>query len=94
MVLYRYRPADGPGGGLTAGQLDALNRLNEQVHKAQRLAGRSYVSRTTLFNSRHGRGVPVVALRAVVANPLTSDADLAAVLHEQDCIGAALGSGR
>ncbi len=83
VVLYRYRPADGPLGGLTAGQLDALNRLNEQVHKAQRQAGRTYVSRTTLFNSRHGRGEPVVALRAVVANPLTTDADLAAVLQEQ-----------
>lgn len=94
VVLYRYRPANGPRGSLAAGGVDALNRLNEQVHNAQRQAGQSYVSRTTLFNSRLGRGVPVVALRAVVANPLTCEADLAAILHEQGSLGAALGSGR
>jgi hypothetical protein len=31
-----------------------------------------------------------VALRAVVANPLTSEADLVAVLGDQQAIGAAL----
>jgi glutamate decarboxylase len=94
VVLYRYRPASGPRGSLGAGGLEALNRLNEQIHKAQRQDGQTCVSRTTLFNSPHGRGVPVVALRAVVANPLTSPADLAAVLSEQDSLGAALRSGR
>jgi glutamate decarboxylase len=93
VVLYRYRPAHGSRGGLAAGGVQALNRLNEQIHKAQRQAGRTYVSRTTLFNSRHGRGVPVVALRAVVANPLTSEADLTAVLQEQQAIGTAMGWG-
>lgn len=94
VVLYRYLPEgcrmDVLSGELSAGQNQALNRLNERVHKAQRQAGRTYVSRTTLFNTRYGRGVPVVAFRAVVANPLTSEADLAAVLEDQRALATPL----
>jgi hypothetical protein len=73
-------------GGLTRADHEALNRVNERLHKAQRQAGRTYVSRTTLFNTPYGRDVPVVALRAVIANPLTTEADLAAVLEDQQGI--------
>jgi glutamate decarboxylase len=87
VVLYRYLPEscrmDVLGGDLSAEQNQGLNRLNERLHKAQRQAGRTYVSRTTLFNTRYGPDVPVVAFRAVVANPLTSEGDLAAVLEDQ-----------
>jgi glutamate decarboxylase len=87
LVLYRYVPAAWRdrllGGELTPADHDALNRFNERLHKAQRRAGCTYVSRTTLFHTRYGRDVPVVALRAVVANPLTTEADLAAVLQDQ-----------
>src|SRR5262249_14976313 len=87
LVLYRYVPAAWRdrllGGGLTPADHDALNRFNQRLHKAQRRAGRTYVSRTMLFHTRYGRDVPVVALRAVVANPLTTEADLAAVLQDQ-----------
>ena len=65
VILYRYLPEacrmDILSGNLRAGQNRALNGVNEQVHKAQRQAGRTLVSRTTLFNTRYGRGVPVVA---------------------------------
>ena len=94
VILYRYLPEscrmDVLSGDLSAEQNQALNRLNEQVHKAQRQAGRTYVSRTTLFNTRYGRDVPVVAFRAVVANPLTSEADLAAVLEDQRALAAGI----
>jgi glutamate decarboxylase len=94
VILYRYLPEacrmDVLSGDLGAEQNRALNRLNERVHKAQRQAGRTYVSRTTLFNTPHGRDVPVVAFRAVVANPLTSEADLAAVLDDQRALAAAI----
>jgi glutamate decarboxylase len=87
IVLYRYVPAAWRdrllNGELTAEDQDALNRFNERLHKAQRRAGRTYVSRTTFFHSRHGQSVPVVALRAVIANPLTTEADLTAVLQDQ-----------
>ncbi len=94
VVLYRYVPEscrmDVLSGDLREEHNRALNHLNERVHKAQRRAGRTYVSRTTLFNTRYGRGVPVVAFRAVVANPLTTEADLAAVLEDQRALAAAV----
>jgi glutamate decarboxylase len=96
VVLYRYLPEacrmDVLSGELTTEQNQRLNRLNERIHKAQRQAGRTYVSRTTLFNTRYGRDVPVVAFRAVVANPLTTEADLAAVLDDQRTLAAAFES--
>jgi glutamate decarboxylase len=96
VILYRYLPEacrmDVLSGDLSAEQNQALNRLNERLHKAQRQAGRTYVSRTTLCNTRYGRDVPVVAFRAVVANPLTSEADLAAVLEDQRALEAGMQS--
>jgi glutamate decarboxylase len=87
LVLYRYVPAAWRdrllSGDLTPADHDVLNLFNERLHKAQRRAGRTYVSRTTLFHTRYGRDVPVVALRAVIANPLTTEGDLAAVLLDQ-----------
>ena len=94
VILYRYLPEacrmDVLSGDLTAEQNQALNRLHERIHKAQRQAGRTYVSRTTLFNTRYGRDVPVVAFRAVVANPLTTEGDLAAVLEDQQTLAAVI----
>jgi glutamate decarboxylase len=94
VILYRYLPKscrmDVLSGDLSAEQNQTLNRVNERVHKEQRQAGCTYVSRTTLFNTRYGRDVPVVAFRAVVANPLTSEADLAAVLEDQRALAAGI----
>src|SRR5262245_43190589 len=96
IVLYRCVPAAWRdrllGGDLTPADHQALNRFNERLHKAQRRAGRTYVSRTTLFHTRHGRDVPVVALRAVIANPMTTEADLAAVLKDQQALARRLAS--
>ena len=94
IALYRYVPEAWRdqllGGDLSAVDHEALNRFNERLHKAQRRAGRTYVARTTLFHTRYGRDVPVVALRAVIANPLTTERDLDAVLQDQQTLAHGL----
>ncbi len=72
LVVYRLAPR-----GADPAALDALN---QRVQEAQRDRGDGFVSRTTLG---HLGGPPVVALRAVLANPRTTLADVRAVLDEQ-----------
>ena len=86
ILLYRYIPeplrAKAAAGRLTEDDALALNHFNERLQKAQRQAGRTFVSRTSL-NPAGGAGAPVVALRAVIANPLTTESDIEAVLRDQ-----------
>ncbi len=87
ILVYRYIPTD-LRSRLAAGQLThednlRINQLNEQLQDAQRQAGRSFVSRTTLYGTRYGPEMPIVALRAVVANPLICEDDIEAVLGDQ-----------
>jgi glutamate decarboxylase len=79
IVLYRYRP----GAGSPWERPRELDALNVAVHRLQRRAGHALVSRTT---TRVG-GRRAVALRAVLANPTTTTADLAGVLDEQERLG-------
>jgi glutamate decarboxylase len=94
IVNYRYIPEKWVDKVLdnTLSESDnvAINRFNERLQKAQRQAGRSFVSRTTLETTRYGRQMPIVALRAVIANPLTTEADINAVLSDQVVIAASL----
>ena len=60
-------------------QLDALVR---HVQKSQREAGKSFVSRTRLAVKKYG-DTPITVFRVVLANPLTTNADLEAILAEQ-----------
>jgi glutamate decarboxylase len=60
-----------------------IDSLNKCLQRTQRQAGRSFVSRTTLNVVRRGDDRPVTALRAVLANPLTTEADIDAVLKDQ-----------
>jgi glutamate decarboxylase len=60
-----------------------IDSLNKRLQKTQRQAGRSFVSRTTLNVERRGEDRPVIALRAVLANPLTTESDVDAVLKDQ-----------
>jgi glutamate decarboxylase len=60
-----------------------IDSLNKRLQKIQRQAGRSFVSRTTLDVMRAGADRPVIALRAVLANPLTTESDIDAVLKDQ-----------
>ncbi|HJP90454.1 MAG TPA: pyridoxal-dependent decarboxylase [Pyrinomonadaceae bacterium] len=60
-----------------------IDSLNKRLQKTQRQAGHSFVSRTTLNIMRRGEDRPVTALRAVLANPLTTESDIDAVLKDQ-----------
>ena len=59
--------------------LDQVNRL---IQKAQREHGKSFVSRTRLRVPPNSQKT-VTVMRVVLANPLTTDEILAAVLEEQ-----------
>jgi putative pyridoxal-dependent aspartate 1-decarboxylase len=86
IVLYRYIPKPMRGRAFSAFSADDnlfLNRFNEDLQKAQSAAGRTYVSRTTLHNTIHGRETPILALRAVIANPLIEESHLRGVLEDQ-----------
>ena len=87
ILIYRYIPEAfrerAARGILNENEKGIINQFNERLQKAQRQAGRSFVSRTTLETTAHGRGVPVVVLRAVLANPLTTEQDILCVLNEQ-----------
>ncbi|MBD1924289.1 putative pyridoxal-dependent aspartate 1-decarboxylase [Microcoleus sp. FACHB-831] len=87
ILLYRYIPEPfrqkTAQGKLTTSDNQAINDFNELLQNAQRQAGNTFVSRTTLENTAYGAGVPIVALRVVLANPLTTEADIDAVLNDQ-----------
>jgi putative pyridoxal-dependent aspartate 1-decarboxylase len=87
IVLYRYLPqqyrSDGALHNLSEHDQLVINELNESLQRRQRRAGLTFVSRTTLDCTCHGHTIPLVALRAVLANPLTTEEDIKAVLDEQ-----------
>ena len=66
-----------------------LNQLTESVQKAQRAAGKTFVSRTTLPFAKYGNQ-EVTVFRVVLANPLTSRSILNEILKEQRMIGVQL----
>jgi glutamate decarboxylase len=66
--------------------LETLNELNTQLQKRQREQGKSFVSRTR-FRHPEPSGQTHSVLRAVLANPLTKEEHLKAVLTEQSEIG-------
>lgn len=94
ILLYRYIPEawreKAATNRLTEDDDLAINLFNERLQKTQRQAGYSFVSRTSLDSTRDGGGSPVVALRAVIANPLTTESDIESVLREQIDIAARL----
>ncbi|WP_218354526.1 pyridoxal-dependent aspartate 1-decarboxylase PanP [Alteromonas lipotrueiana] len=62
-----------------------LDRLVVAVQKAQREAGKSFVSRTRLECAELG-GQAITVFRVVLANPLTTEQDLKNILEEQTII--------
>jgi glutamate decarboxylase len=87
ILTYRYAPAAVQQALETATpeQRSEINALLDQVsqllQKCQREAGKTFVSRTRLRVARYGEELTV--LRVVLANPLTTDEILAAVLAEE-----------
>lgn len=66
---------------------ELLNELVVSVQKQQREAGKSFVSRTRLTTEQFPN-CPVTVFRVVLANPLTTDEDLANILSEQQTIAS------
>ncbi|HEV2147208.1 MAG TPA: pyridoxal-dependent decarboxylase, partial [Longimicrobiaceae bacterium] len=92
IVLYRYLPPAlrGPGGGPLGDSAAArVDELNVELQQLQGERGRSFVSRTLVAGPAADPRLRV-ALRAVVASPVTGEADLDAVLQEQREIGREL----
>jgi len=87
ILTYRYCPpkVQQALARTTAEQRGAINDLLDQVcqllQKYQREAGKTFVSRTRLRVAGYGEELTV--LRVVLANPLTTDEILRAVLAEQ-----------
>ena len=91
ILTYRYNPAwlQEKMAKLDPQQLQEINALLDQVtqevQKRQREAGKTFVSRTRLRSGRYP-GVQISVFRSVLANPLTTEEILAAVLEEQCAI--------
>lgn len=87
ILVYRYLPERyrqlAASHDLSDSDNRAIDDFNVLLQKAQRQAGYSFVSRTVISSTRYRTGKPVVALRAVIANPLTTEADIDEVLRDQ-----------
>ncbi|MFW9261378.1 pyridoxal-dependent aspartate 1-decarboxylase PanP [Nostoc sp. CALU 546] len=92
LLLYRYIPE--PLRELVAKkqltEIDnqLINNFNECLQKTQRQIGNTFISRTTKSATTLGKEIPIIALRAVIANPLTKEEDIDAVLNDQIQIAA------
>lgn len=88
ILTYRYIPAwaqkalaQAPAERATRIN-ELLDKITEAMQKRQREAGRTFVSRTRLTPGRYN-GTTITVFRVVLANPLTTEDILAAVLDEQ-----------
>lgn len=94
ILVYRYLPEslreNARKEELTLSENYEINIFNEQLQRTQRRRGNSFVSRTTIHTTPYGKDVPIVALRAVLANPQTTEENIDAVLDEQVRLAAEL----
>ncbi len=94
ILTYRYIPSDLRAclNNLSSQQQARINAFTVRLQMRQRDGGEGFVSRTRLFHTRaHTQaGESIEVLRAVLANPLTTEADIKAVLDEQLRLGEAL----
>ena len=91
ILTYRYNPAwlQKKLEQLVPAQLEQVNQrldlITQEVQKRQREAGKTFVSRTRLRSARYP-DCQISVFRSVLANPLTTEEILAAVLKEQCAI--------
>jgi putative pyridoxal-dependent aspartate 1-decarboxylase len=91
ILTYRYCPAamqTAFSKGSRQQQVEIngrLDRINVQIQRLQREAGRSFVSRTTLKVENLGPE-GIVVLRCVIMNPMTNLKILMEILDEQEAI--------
>jgi glutamate decarboxylase len=89
ILLYRWVPLSLRDkmfyGQLTDEDNDFIDECNRKLQDIQKLRGKTFVSRTTIKCPMYDqRGV--VGLRVVIGNPLTVEADIDAVLEDQNSI--------
>ncbi|MBW4477614.1 MAG: putative pyridoxal-dependent aspartate 1-decarboxylase [Tolypothrix brevis GSE-NOS-MK-07-07A] len=87
LLIYRYIPEQFREE-ITKKQLSEednqlINSFNERLQKMQRKIGKTFISRTTKTTICLDKEIPVIAMRAVIANPLTTEADIDVVLNDQ-----------
>lgn len=94
IVLYRYVPeewrAEVQAGLLTPAAHLRIDAFNQTLQRVQAEQGRTFISRTTSAATVYGADLPVVAMRAVLANPLTTREDIDFVLDDQAAVAAEL----
>ncbi|KAB8332631.1 putative pyridoxal-dependent aspartate 1-decarboxylase [Scytonema tolypothrichoides VB-61278] len=87
LLLYRYIPEQLRElvfkKQLTEIDNQLINQFNERLQKIQRQIGRTFISRTTKTTTSFGKEIPIIVMRAVIANPLTTEEDIDAVLNDQ-----------
>lgn len=87
IVVYRYIPDEmrHKTNNTSFNHEDhyVINSINEVLQDQQFLAGNTFISRSTLFDTKYGMRTPIVVMRAVLANPMTTEKDLEAVLRDQ-----------
>ncbi|MEH2042431.1 pyridoxal-dependent aspartate 1-decarboxylase PanP [Nostoc sp.] len=87
LLIYRYVPEQFRAvivkKQLTETDNQIINNFNEYLQKMQRHIGRTFISRTTKTTIGLDKEFPVIAMRAVIANPLTTEEDIDAVLNDQ-----------
>lgn len=92
ILTYRFNPdwLQSRLAGLVPEQQLQVNQLLDQivleVQKRQREAGKTFVSRTRLRSSKYAQDEQITVFRSVLANPLSDEKILAAVLEEQCAI--------
>jgi glutamate decarboxylase len=88
ILTYRYNPAPVQAAlsGAPPERVNKINALLDEItriiQKIQRESGKSFVSRTRLAPTRY-HGDTITVFRVVLANPLTTETILNAVLDEQ-----------
>lgn len=96
ILLYRYLPVKlncrddvNAGKKLSAEQLKTIDEANIALQNHQKAKGKTFCSRTTIFS--HAHDAHVVAIRVVIANPLTECIHLDEVIADQLEIARQLG---
>lgn len=92
LLIYRYIPESlrelAAKKQLTEIDHQFINQFNKRLQKIQRQEGRTFISRTTKTTICFDKEIQIIALRAVLANPLTTENDIDAVLNDQIQIAA------
>ncbi len=87
LLIYRYIPEQFrevvTNKQLSETENRFINNFNEHLQKIQRQIGRTFISRTTKTTISLDKEISVIAMRAVIANPLTTETDIDAVLNDQ-----------